>query len=101
MYSGNQAECALRRVAELSRSTYPAASSSIIDYTYVDDCLSGTSSTEDTIPVTGKMQAALAPAGFTLKGFWRSGECLPEHLNTESESFNVGGMKRGIPKVIF
>ena len=91
--SGNQAECALRRVAELSRSTYPEASSSIIDDTYVDDCLSGTSSTEDTIRVTDEMQAALAPAGFTLKGVSRSGECPPEHLTTDSESVNVGGMR--------
>ena len=42
--SGNMAECALRRTAELTKSDYPKAFDVIKKDIYVDDCLSGTHS---------------------------------------------------------
>ena len=39
--SGNVAECALRKVAELTRSEFPKAYDTIMNDLYVDDCISG------------------------------------------------------------
>ena len=91
--SGNQAECALRRTAELSRSIYPEACSAIVDDTYVDDCFSGTDSLEDTLKITDEIQTTLSAGGFSLKGFSMSGERPPEHMSLDLESAMVSGTK--------
>ncbi len=91
--SGNQAECAIRRTAELSGDEYPDARDAIVSDTYVDDCLSGTESKEDTLRVTDEIQAALAKGGFTVKGFTISGEDPPGHLSADGISVSAIGGK--------
>ena len=90
--SGNQAECAIRRTAELSGEEFPDARDAICDDTYVDDCMSGTESKKDTLRVTDEIQVALAKGGFTLKGFSMSGEDPPKHLSADGKSvMAIGG----------
>ena len=91
--SGNIAECALRRTAEISRTEFPKACDVIIHDTYVDDCMSGTESLEKTLQLTDEMQATLAKGGFTLKGFAMSDETPPENMSANGESVLVGGLK--------
>ena len=45
--SGNQAECALRKVAELFKDDYPEVYDVIMKDFYVDDCLSGEPSEQE------------------------------------------------------
>ena len=68
--SGNLAECGLRRTAEVSKNE---AYDVIMHDTYVDDCMSGTDSYEQTLQLTDDLQATLAKGGITLKGFAMSG----------------------------
>ena len=90
--SGNQAECALRRAAELSRDDYPDVCDVINNDTYVDDCLSGTMSSDETNRVTDEMQHCLAKVGFTLKGFSISGASPPSHVSSNGTYVSVGGL---------
>jgi hypothetical protein len=91
--SGNQAECGLRRTAELSRNDYPEACDAIVNDTYVDDLVGGTQSKRKTLQLTEEIPLALAPGGFLMKGYTRSGEDPPDHLSEDKESIMVGGMK--------
>ena len=91
--SGNQAEVALRRAAELSRDEYPEVCDVINNDMYVDDCLSGTISSDETNRITDEMQHVLAKAGFTLKGFAMTGASPPSNMSSDGETVLVGGMK--------
>ena len=91
--SGNQAECGLRRTAELSRDMYPDVYDVITNDTYVDDCLSGTTSSRETERVTDEMQHALAKGGFTLKGFMMTGVSPPSNMSADNVSAPVGGVR--------
>ena len=91
--SGNQAECALRRTASLSKIDFPDAFNAANDDTYVDDCLSGTPSYNDTLRVTDELTRILSKGGFTLKGISMSGEDPPENLSADKKSVMVGGIK--------
>ena len=91
--SGNQAECGLRRTAELSRDMYPDVYDVITNDTYVDDCLSGTTSSMETERVTDEMQHALAKGGFTLKGFMMTGVSPPSNMSADNVSAPVGGVR--------
>ena len=79
--SGNIAECALRRTAQLSREEFPRVCDVILFDTYMDDCISGGNSPEEMYSVSDNMMVSLAKGGFTLKGFTFSGEHPPEHLS--------------------
>ena len=65
--SGNQAESALRKTAELFRNEYPEACDAICKDTYVDDCLSGSSSEEDREQVAEDMQLVVEVQDLPIK----------------------------------
>ena len=91
--SGNIAECALRRTAELTKSDYPKAYDIIMKDVYVDDCLSGKNSEEERSIATNQFSLALTKANFKLKGITYSGSHPPEHLaNEDGISVTVGGL---------
>ena len=81
--SGNLAECGLRKTAELTQSECPKAYDIIMNDMYVDDCMSGDDSFDETLQVTEQLSVALAKGGFSLKGFTFSGKAPPEHLSND------------------
>ena len=91
--SGQLAEVAIRKTAELMREKYPEAYSVIMNDIYVDDCLSGTNSIRSRNIATDQLIAALAATGFDVKGVTVSGELPPEHLSQDGKSVTVGGVK--------
>ena len=91
--SGNQAESALRRVARLYLDKYPKACKALLEDTYVDDCLSGANSEEEVTQMMENLQLALSHAGFTVKGFARSGSPPPAELTKDGVSVKVAGAK--------
>ena len=68
--SGNVAECAMRKTAELTKEMYPKAYRVIMDDMYVDDCLSGCATMEERSDVTNQLPCFLDKGGFGLKGIW-------------------------------
>ena len=50
-----------------------------MDDIYVDDCMSGDDSFDETLQATEQLSVALAKGGFTLMGFTFSGKDPPEH----------------------
>ena len=71
--SGNQAECALRMLAELLKDKYPEAARAIIEDTYMDDTVTGASSIEDAEELASDLTDLLGSGGFSPKGYTRSG----------------------------
>ena len=61
--SGNLAVCWIRRTAELGRNEFPDVHDVIIHDTYVDDCLSGSDSYEQTLRITDELHVALKRGG--------------------------------------
>ena len=91
--SGNVAECALRRTAELTKSVYPLAYDVITNDVYVDDCLSGKHTERERSQTADQFSLAIAKGGFREKGFTFSGFHPPENLaNADGISVNVGGL---------
>ena len=91
--SGQLAQCGLRRTAELCKEEYPLAYKPIMKDTYMDDCASGTASTEKSNKVMDEIQATVSKGGFSLKGFTTSGSPPPKHLTQDGESISVLGYK--------
>ena len=91
--SGQLAEVAIRKTAELTKDRYPKAYPVIMKDIYVDDCLSGTNSVKSRNITTDQLIAALATTGFDIKGLTVSGEPPPAHLSLDGESVIVGGFK--------
>ena len=91
--SGNLAQCALRRVAELNRERYPKAFYPITANTYMDDCISGTNSPSESYDEADQIQNAAATGGFSVKGFVFSGEEPPEELCNGPGFKLIGGLK--------
>ena len=91
--SGNLAETALRKLAEMIKDLYPRVFEIIMRDLYVDDCLSGESSKNEVLSTTDDLKLALEKAGFKLKGFTFSGSHPPEHLSKDGETVVVGGLK--------
>ena len=91
--SGQLAEVAIRKTAELTKDRYPKAYPVIMNDIYVDDCLSGTNSVKSRNITTDQLIAALATTGFDIKGLTVSGEPPPAHLSQDGESVIVGGFK--------
>ena len=61
--SGNLAVCGLRRTAELCRNEFPDVYDVIIHDTYMDGCLSGSDSYEETLRITDELHVALKKGG--------------------------------------
>ena len=91
--SGNQAESALRKTADLFREDYPEACEAICKDTYVDDCLSGSTSEEDRERIADEMQTVVESTGFRFKAFTFSGWDPPSEFTTDGKSARVAGMK--------
>ena len=91
--SGQLAEVALRKLAELVKHEFPLAYSVIMNDIYVDDNLSGANSIEERNMITDQLTQALAKGGFSLKGFTFSGQPPPEHLSVDGVSVILGGVK--------
>ena len=66
--SGNQAERALRVLAELHKEEYPLAYEAIINDVYVDDCLSGEETEEKRAEATDQLTLCLDKTNFRLNG---------------------------------
>ena len=96
--SGNVAECALRKVAELTRSEFPKAYDTIMNDLYVDDCISGDATTPDAHTKAEQLSSALGKVNFALKGVTYSGEDPPQDLSKDGVSILVGGV-RWFPKL--
>ena len=90
--SGNQAESALRKTAELFQNDYPEACEAICKDTYVDDCLSGSISEDKREQVADEMQLVVESTGFTYKAFTFSGCDPPSVCTTDGKSVRVAGM---------
>ena len=95
--SGGLAECGLRRTVELCKEAFPLAYSPVTHDTYMDDCVSGTSSLKQTLRVTDQLQVAVTKGGFSVKGVTISGNDPPEHLTEDGKSVTVLGL-RWFPK---
>ena len=95
--SGNQAERALRMLAEMMAEEYPMAYETIMNDLYVDDCISGEETSEARAKATDELKACLDKINFTLKGFVFSGEDPDGSLSEDGVSLLVGGI-RWFPK---
>ena len=71
--SGNQAQVAMRRTAELLKEAFPEAARSIVEDTYVDDCATGTVDHDKADSLSSDIVELLSHSGFGVKGFTRSG----------------------------
>ena len=91
--SGALAECALRRTVELNKNKYPLAYRPIMEDTYMDDCVSGTSSPGESMKVMNEIELSLKTTGFTLKGFTTSGCDPPPKLSADGVSVFIFGLK--------
>ena len=91
--SGNQAERALRLTAEHYKSEYQKVNEIIQNDVYVDDCLSGQNSLEESHERADELQIVLMHGGFRLKGFTFAGLDPPKSLSEDGQSVGVAGMK--------
>ena len=91
--SGNQAQCALRKIAELFKKEYPDVYEIIHKDTYMDDCMSGGHTKAEMSKKQDDLQLVLGLAGFSLKGFTESGEDPAESLSPDGVSIGTFGMK--------
>ena len=95
--SGNQAERALRLVAEMMSSEYPLAQEIINRDVYVDDCVSGEDTEVQRDMAIEQLNQSVAYGGFTFKGVTRSGEDPSSALSEDGKSIMTGGL-RWFPK---
>ena len=91
--SGNLAQCALRRTAELCAEKFPCALDPILKDTYMDDCISGSESPEASRMAMDHIQCTTNVGGFDTKGFVYSGEDPPEALSDGKDFILAGGTK--------
>ncbi len=91
--SGNQAERALRLVAELMKDDYPMAYEIINNDVYVDDCISGEDTLEERDEATDQVKLSVEKGGFTLKGFTFSGEDPDINLSADGKMIMTGGLR--------
>ena len=91
--SGNQAERAMRETASMLKEEYPNANEIVQQDIYVDDCLSGSSSTKEAYRLSDELTVVLKKGGFNLKGVTFSGRKPVLELTQDGESVNVAGCK--------
>ena len=89
--SGNQAQCALRKVAEIFKDKYPDVHQIILKLTYMDDCMAGGKDKEESNKRQDDLQMVLGCGGFNLKGFTVSGKDPDEPLTSDGVSVSVAG----------
>ena len=90
--SGNQAERGLRQTAQLSKEEFPEVYSTIVNDTYVDDCITGHNSKENVNKLADEMEIVCSKGGFGLKGFTFTGKDPPDKLSKDGKSISTGGM---------
>ena len=90
--SGNQAERALRMVVDLMSEQYPMAADIVNNDVYVDDCISGEMTHEETLKATDELKLSLGNGNFTLKGITFSGEDPDVTLSEDGKSVKTGGL---------
>ena len=91
--SGNQAICALKKVAKNMAIEYPRASEVIKSDVYVDDCISGADTMKEMYVVTDDLKVGLETGGFTLKGFTFSVKLPDGKISADGKSIHMGGLK--------
>ena len=89
--SGNVAECALRKLAALTRTEFPKAYDTIMNDLYVDDCISGDVALPEARSKADELSSALGKIGLVLKGVTYSGEDPPKDLSKDGISILAGG----------
>ena len=91
--SGNQAQCALRQLAEMFKDQYPEVHEIIARQTYMDDVMGGAHTTADSETKQDNLECVLRMGGFKLKGFTVSGEDPDKSLASKNGiSISVAGM---------
>ena len=91
--SGNQAEYALRKVADISKQEFPEANQIIKNDVYVDDCLTREVSRPVAHQRADELEVVLNRGGFALKGITFSGEEPPQTLGDDGEMIHIAGLK--------
>ncbi len=91
--SGNVAESAIRKTAELTKDEFPKAYDIITKNFYVDDCLAGDKSVDEANQLADQLMSSLGRGGFSFKGFIFSGRDPPEHLTKDGKTVLVGGIR--------
>ena len=91
--SGNQAEYALRKVADMKKEQFPRINNIIQHDVYVDDCLTGETNQEEAHRTFDDLEVVLNSGGFLLKGVAFSGCDPPSSLSDDGETIFVAGMK--------
>ena len=84
--SGNQAQCALRKVAEIFKDKYSNVHQIILKLTYMNDCMVGDKDKEKPTKRQDDLQMVLGCGGFNLKGFTVSGKDPDELLTSDGVS---------------
>ena len=72
--SGNQAQCVLRKTAACFKEDYPHIHTIITKDIYMDDCLAGAPTLEETAGIQDDLQYVVSHGGFRFKGFATSGQ---------------------------
>ena len=81
--SGNQAQCALRKTAAMFKDEYPHVNDIVTKDVYMDDCMSGGHTEEESAQKQKDLQYVLSQGGFSLKGFSVSGQPPDESLSLD------------------
>ena len=84
--SGNQAQIAMRRTAELQKDKYPTAANVVINDTYCDDIATGTNGENEVDVLVNEISDLLAGGGFALKGYTISGRPPLQSLTKDGEN---------------
>ena len=91
--SGNQAEYALRKIADISKEEFPEANEIVQEDIYVDDRLTGESTRQITHRRADELEIMVNRGSFELKGIAFSGEEPPQTLSDDGESIHIAGLK--------
>eukprot|EP00794_Sanderia_malayensis_P002157 gene2157-biopygen1930 len=91
--SGNQAEYALHKVAEMSKDEFPKVNDIIHNEVYVDDCLTGEVSHHEAHSRSDELEVVLNCGCFQIKVVAFSGEEPPSSPSEDGETIFVAGMK--------
>ena len=91
--SGNQAQVAMRKTAEIQKEKFPDAADVILRDIYVDDCATGAVDTQKAEDLAADITELLSYGGFSLKGVTMSGRPPLPKLSKDGSSINVAGQK--------
>ena len=91
--SGNQAQVAMRRVAEILKEKFPVAAEAVMHDIYVDDCATGAVSMEKAEDLAADISELISFGGFGTKGVTMSGKPPLPKLSKDGKSINVAGQK--------